>query len=163
MAHPDYEEFVAALNAHGVRYLIGGAHAVGLYARPRATKDLDVFIAPTAANARRAEAAIRDFFGGARPKYADAKTLLDPDSIVQLGSAPVRIDLLSRLGAVPRFTDAWKRRLEARFGRVPAHYVSLDDLIAEKAHWARDQDIADLRQLERARARRRRRSASRRS
>ena len=28
MASRDYEEFIAALNAHGVRYLLIGAHAV---------------------------------------------------------------------------------------------------------------------------------------
>jgi len=28
MASHDYEEFIAALNAHGVRYLVVGAHAV---------------------------------------------------------------------------------------------------------------------------------------
>jgi hypothetical protein len=42
MAYPDYEEFIAVFNAHGVRCLIVGAHVVALHARPRATKDLDV-------------------------------------------------------------------------------------------------------------------------
>ena len=31
----DYEEFIAALNDHGVRYLIVGAHAVAYHARPK--------------------------------------------------------------------------------------------------------------------------------
>jgi quercetin dioxygenase-like cupin family protein len=48
MAYRDYEEFIAALNAHGVRYLVVGAHAVAFHARPRASKDLDVLIDPTA-------------------------------------------------------------------------------------------------------------------
>ena len=65
MASRDYEEFIAALNDHGVRYLIIGAHAVAFHARPRATKDLDILLDPTPANARRALAALRDFFGGA--------------------------------------------------------------------------------------------------
>ena len=64
MASQDYEEFIAALNAHGVRYLIVGAHAVAFHARPRATKDLDILIEPTRTNARRVLAASRDFFGG---------------------------------------------------------------------------------------------------
>ena len=53
MASRDYEEFIAALNAHGVRYLVVGAHAVAFHARPRATKDLDVFVEPTHACASR--------------------------------------------------------------------------------------------------------------
>jgi hypothetical protein len=42
MSSQDYEEFIAALNAHGVRYLVIGAHAVAFHAQPRATKDLDI-------------------------------------------------------------------------------------------------------------------------
>ena len=42
MPSQDYEEFIAALNAHGVRYLVVGAHAVAFHARPRATRDLDI-------------------------------------------------------------------------------------------------------------------------
>ncbi len=42
MTSRDYEEFIAGLNGHGVRYLLIGAHAVAFHARPRATKDLDI-------------------------------------------------------------------------------------------------------------------------
>ncbi|MBI3001348.1 MAG: hypothetical protein HYY46_23285 [Deltaproteobacteria bacterium] len=58
MPSQDSEEFIAALNAHGVRYLAVGAHAVAFHARPRATKDLDILIEPAAANARRTLAAL---------------------------------------------------------------------------------------------------------
>jgi hypothetical protein len=158
VAHPDYEEFLAALNARRVRYLLGGAHALALHARPRATKDLDVFIAPTRANATRAAAAIRDFFGGQSPRYTDADSLLAAGVIVQLGVAPVRIDIMSSFGAV-RFVDAWRRRVPARFGRIEAHFLSLDDIITEKEYWAREQDVADLVVLRRAKASPKRRSA----
>jgi hypothetical protein len=94
MASHDYEEFIAALNAHGVRYLVIGAHAVAFHARPRATKDLDILLEPTPANARKALAALRDFFGGADLGYT-VEDLTDPDRIIQLGVAPVRIDLLA--------------------------------------------------------------------
>ena len=64
MPSQDYEEFIAALNDHGVRYLVIGAHAVAFHARPRATKDLDILLDPTPGNAGRALAALRDFLGG---------------------------------------------------------------------------------------------------
>lgn len=116
MPSPDYEEFIAALNAHGVRYLVIGAHAVAFHARPRATKDLDVLLEPTAANARRALAALRAFFGGADLGYT-VEDLLDPQWIVQLGVAPVRIDLLSEIPGFPSFEAAWQNRVDAQFGR----------------------------------------------
>jgi len=52
-------------NAHRVRYLLVCAHAVAHHARPRATKNLDVYVEPTSESAGRVLAAIRDFFGGA--------------------------------------------------------------------------------------------------
>ena len=82
-----------------------------------------------------------------------AEDLLDPMVFIQLGVAPVRIDILTSLGATT-FRVAWRRRFEARFGRVSAHYLALDDLIAEKEHWARPQDLVDLQSLRRARGRR---------
>ena len=154
MGHRDYEEFLAACNARSVRYLIGGAHAVAFYARPRATKDIDVFVDRTRANASRVVAAVREFFGGASPRgCSEPEDLMDPAVFVQLGVAPVRIDILTSFGGVPSFAQAWKRRTDARYGRVPAHYLSLEDLIAEKAYWRRDQDQVDLKSLERARRR----------
>jgi predicted nucleotidyltransferase len=63
MPFPDFEEFIAALNEHGVKYLIVGAHAVAYHARPRATKDLDIFIQSSPANAEKLLAAMRDFLG----------------------------------------------------------------------------------------------------
>jgi predicted nucleotidyltransferase len=149
MASRDYEEFIAALNDHGVRYLVVGAHAVALHARPRATKDLDVFVDPSSANARKVLAALRDFFGGADLGYT-VEDVADPRWIIQIGVAPVRIDLLSDLPGFPAFGAAWKHRVTARFGTVRAHFLSLDDLIQAKEAAGRPQDRVDLRTLRRA-------------
>jgi len=152
MASRDYEEFIAALNDHGVRYLIVGAHAVAFHARPRATRDLDILLDPTPANARKALDALRDFFGGANLGYT-VEDLTDPRWIIQLGVAPVRIDLLSQLPGCPRFQAAWKNRVEARFGAVPTYYLGLNDLIRAKDAAGRAQDRADARVLRQAKGR----------
>jgi predicted nucleotidyltransferase len=144
----DYEEFIESFNRRGVRYLIVGAHAVAFHARPRATKDLDLFLEPTRENAEQALAAIREFLGtdlGIR-----IEDLTTPGRIIQLGVAPSRIDLLSRVSGID-FESAWDHRLEADFGDVPAYYLSLDDLVRAKESAGRDQDKADLRALRRAR------------
>ena len=149
MASQDYEEFIAALNAHGVRYLVIGAHAVAFHARPRATKDLDILLEPTPANARKALAALREFFGGADLGYT-VEDLTTPDWIIQLGTAPVRIDLLTEMSGFTSFEDAWKNRVNAHFGSVPTHYLGLNDLIHAKETAGRPQDRADVRVLRRA-------------
>jgi len=151
MAFRDYEEFIAALNAHGVRYLVIGAHAVALHARPRATKDLDILIEPTRPNAQKALDALRDFFGGTDLNYT-IEDVMDPDCILQLGVAPVRIDLLSSIPGCSDFPAVWKQRVEARFGGVPTQYIGLQDLISNKEATNRPQDRADAGILRRAAA-----------
>jgi hypothetical protein len=149
MRYRDYEEFIASLNAHDVRYLIAGSHAVAFHSRPRATKDLDVYTEPEPENAARALAAIRSFFGGAELGYR-VEDLTDPTTILQLGVEPVRIDLLTSLDGIPSFAAAWARRVDASYGPVPAHYLGLQDLISAKEAAGRPQDQADLDALRKA-------------
>jgi hypothetical protein len=148
----DFEELLESLNASRVRYLIGGAHALALHARPRATKDLDLFVAPTRANAERFIRGLGDFFGGSPPAYVTVKALLDPSLIIQLGVAPVRVDVLSHFATVS-FVEAWRDRVDARFGDVEAHYLSRRHLLAEKLHFDRPQDRADVAALQAVRSR----------
>lgn len=139
----DFEELLESLNAKKVRYLIGGAHALAFHARPRATKDLDLFVAPTRTNAERFIKALSEFFGGPAPSYVSIKTLLDPNLIIQLGVAPVRVDVLSHFGTLD-FAEAWRTRVDAKFGSVDAHYLGREQLIAEKTFFDRPQDRADV-------------------
>jgi hypothetical protein len=41
---PDLVEMLSAFEGAGVRYLVIGGHAVSLHARPRSTKDLDLWL-----------------------------------------------------------------------------------------------------------------------
>lgn len=59
--HPDYKEFLRCLNAHRVRYVVVGAHALALLGAPRFTRDLDVLVEPSEENAQKVSAALRDF------------------------------------------------------------------------------------------------------
>jgi hypothetical protein len=119
---------------------------LALHARPRATKDLDVFVAPTRANARRILRALSEFFGGSPPSYISEESLLDPTTILQLGVAPVRVNILSHF-ATRSFGEAWADRVDSPFGETPAHFISRAHLIAEKQHFDRPQDRADLAML----------------
>jgi hypothetical protein len=144
----DFEEFIASLNAHRVRYLIVGGYAVGFHARPRATKDLDVLLDRSVANVRRARAALIAFLGAEAPNITEAK-LTDPRTLIVLGVAPVRIDVLTSIEGVPSFAAAWKRRVAGSYGSTTAQFLSLGDLIAAKAAAGRPQDLADLDVLQR--------------
>jgi predicted nucleotidyltransferase len=161
MRYPDYEEFIGALNDQGARYLIVGAHAVAYHARPRATRDFDIFIERTPANAKKVLAALTAFLGADLGYTVD--DLLDPDSFIQLGVAPVRIDLMSEVKGCRSFSSVWKNRIEANFGDLPAYYLGLEDLIQAKLACGRKQDHYDVRALRRARDAQRPRRSRRRS
>ena len=47
---PDFKEFLKLFNSHGCKYLLIGGYAVGYHGYPRATNDLDVWIARTPEN-----------------------------------------------------------------------------------------------------------------
>ena len=49
----DMRELLDVLNRWQAQYLVIGAHAVGVYAEPRGTKDLDIWVNPTKENAKR--------------------------------------------------------------------------------------------------------------
>jgi hypothetical protein len=49
----DFEELFKCLNAHRVKAVVVGGHAVAFHGRPRYTKDIDVFVEPSKENAER--------------------------------------------------------------------------------------------------------------
>ena len=152
MAHQDYEEFLELLSANGVKFLIIGAHAVAFYARPRATKDIDILHEPTKESAVGILKAIRAFLGGYDLGLA-IDDLCNPDLIVQLGVAPVRIDLMCSISGIGSFEDTWSKRTIGKYGETDVSYISLDDLIRNKEKANREQDKADLKYLRRTKTR----------
>ena len=64
----DFKEFLSLLRVHGVEYLLIGAYAVGYYGYPRATKDLDIWIAVAPENAARLVTCLKEF-GFDTPDY----------------------------------------------------------------------------------------------
>lgn len=84
--NPDWSEFLRALISRRVRFLLIGGHAVAAHGEPRVTEDLDVFVAPSLANARRLRAALVDFgFGSVAPA---AEELARPERVFMLGRSP---------------------------------------------------------------------------
>jgi len=145
----DYRDLFCALNAREVRYLVVGAHAVTFHARPRFTKDLDVRIECTPDNARRAWRALTSF--GAPVGDLDAAELARPGVVLQIGVAPNRIDIMTRVDGV-EFAPAWERRCATKYGDAAIHVLSRQDLVANKRARGRPQDLLDLEALGETRA-----------
>lgn len=146
---PEFVEMLSALSAAGAQFLVVGGYAVGVHIEPRATKDIDLWISPSPANARRVLHAL-DAFGAPRLGLT-ARDLESPDVVFQIGVPPRRIDLLTSLSGVT-FDDAWASRVEAKLPgvRFPIPVIGRAALIQNKRAVGRPQDRVDVRNLERA-------------
>lgn len=131
------------LNAAEARYLLVGARALQLWGSARATRDIDVLIEPTEANARRVLDALTDSGFGFAREWAAAEVARRFVTIV--GDSP-RVDILTLAWSV-RYADAVVRAVRFDVEGVAVPTVSLDDLIASK-RTGRPQDVADLLVLE---------------
>lgn len=138
MVTKDFEELFAAFNARNVDMaLIVGGYAFAFHAKPRYTKDIDVLVEPTAANAENVLAALTDFgFGGVGLTVADFSS---PGQTTQLGMPPNRIDLLTVIDGVS-FDEAWAGRVVGRYGQQPVQYLGRAELIRNKRASGRPQD-----------------------
>ena len=148
--NPDFVDLLRSLLAADVRFMVVGAYAVGVHGRPRATKDLDVWVEPSVENAPRVLRALVDF--GAPLMGLVAKDLETPGVGLQIGMEPLRIDVLTKITG-PTFDEAWPTHIEAQFSedlRCPV--IGLDALLANKRAAARPQDLADVAALEKLRA-----------
>lgn len=141
----DWSEFLCALIAHRVRFVLVGGHAVAGHGEPRLTEDLDVFVNPTLGNARRLHEALDDFgFGSVAPPPAE---LAKANRVFMLGRKPWRIDILTGIDGVS-FEEAWASRVEAAFAAKPLFVIGRDALIKNKLAAGRAKDLLDVALLE---------------
>ena len=143
----DFKEFLRLLRAHGVEYLLIGGWAVGYHGYPRATDDLDVWIAIAPENASRVVEALIDF-GFDVPELASALFLQD-DQIIRMGVAPLRIEVSTSISGV-EFDECYRERLETTLDNEPVSLISLRHLKINKKASGRLKDLSDLENLPRA-------------
>lgn len=126
----DFEDLLYELETAGIRYLIVGGLAFTFHAKPRYTKDMDVWVDPDPANVERLNQALEAF---GSPFFFDVEA---PEDVLQLGVEPNRIDFLLDPAAAggPSFETAWDRRVRATYGQVEASWIDLDGLLDIKSH-----------------------------
>ena len=141
---PDFKEFLRLLISERVEYLVVGGHAVGVHGYPRATGDLDVWIAVGEENAQRIAKALRRF--GFASESVDPSNFLEPDKILRMGMPPLRIEILTGASGVD-FQSCHDRRITVRIDDIDVSIIGLEDLRANKRAAGRHKDLADLDEL----------------
>lgn len=140
----DLREFIELLNSTKARYVIVGGYAVAYHGHPRFTGDIDLLVESSPENATALVQVLRSFgFGELGVQAGD---FLSPDSVVQLGVPPNRIDLLTSISGVD-FADVWSSRVDAQLDGLPVCFISKDLLLQNKRAAGRAKDLADVSQL----------------
>jgi len=140
----DYEDLFRVLNAHKIKYLVVGAHAVVFYTVPRFTKDLDVWIPPALNDATQIYEALKAF--GAPLRDLTVEDFQNTSTLLQIGVAPVRIDIMLAVPGIS-WEQAWKHRRRSRYGKTPIHILGFSELVQAKKAANRPQDRLDLKKL----------------
>jgi len=140
----DFRDLLELFNVHNVDYMIIGAHALAFHGAPRYTGDMDILVRADEENAGRILRALQDFgFGSLQLEVADFSS---PGKVVQLGFAPVRIDILTCITGVSWETAA-AGRVSGTYGDVAVHYIGKAEFIANKRATGRLKDLADVEAL----------------
>lgn len=141
---PDFKEFLALLHSHQVEYLLIGGYAVGYYGYPRATADMDIWIAIHPDNATKVCAALQAF-GMTAPDLRPT-LFLEKEKIIRMGVPPLRIEILTTISGVA-FEDCYAQRQLITIDGIPVHLIHLDHLKKNKQASGRHKDLDDLEHL----------------
>lgn len=140
----DWTDPLFALLDAEARFLVVGAHALGVHGVPRATRDLDVWVEPTPDNAARIWRALTAFGAPLDALRLEQADFTDRATVVQLGVPPVRVDLLTDVFGVRDFAAAWQARAEHPVRGRAVPFIGREALIANKRASARPKDLAAL-------------------
>jgi hypothetical protein len=140
-------DLLSAFHACNVRYVIIGGWAVSLHAQPRATQDLDIFVSAERSNIESVYEALLRF--GAPLDEVGKNDFLRPGTFFRIGAPPCQVDIFPQIPGV-RFEECWPNRLEVPLEVGSAYFISAEGLIAAKKASGREQDLADIRAIQRA-------------
>jgi hypothetical protein len=145
---PDVERIFAALDAHGVDYVVVGGIAVQAHGHVRMTNDLDLIPSPTPANIKRLAEALNDLNArvlnpGSEDLQIDAQ-MLPRATLWQLSTPDGDIDILHDAPGAAPFPQLRSRALTITLGDLNIPIASRDDLIKMKNASGRPTDLADV-------------------
>lgn len=142
----DFKELLRLLGSKKIEYLVVGGYAVALYGYPRATGDMDIWIAISKDNAHKIVEALREF-GFNAPRLKE-ELFLEKENNIKMGNPPLCIEILTSIDGV-EFTECYGNKKTVTIDDIGIDFISLEDLKKNKKASGRYQDLADLENLER--------------
>lgn len=141
---PDFKEFLKLLKEHQVEYLLVDGYAVAYHGYPRATADMDVWIAIHPQNAQRLVTALKTF--GFNIAELSSELFLKEGQIIRMGVPPVRIEIMTSASGV-HFKECYAARVVDELDGVEVDLIDLDHLKRNKRAAGRHKDLDGLENL----------------
>jgi predicted nucleotidyltransferase len=140
----DFRDFLRLLNSHGVEYLVVGGYAVAYHGRPRATGDLDLWIAVHPRNAANVVQTLQEF--GFTSDEIAVDLFLRENQVIRMGVPPLRIEILTSVSGVA-FDECYRAKVRDVVDGIPVDFIDLDHLKRNKQAAGRHKDLDDLESL----------------
>lgn len=140
----DFKEFLKLLNETEVRYLLIGGYAVGYYGYPRATADMDIWVAIDPDNASKLVEVFRRF--GMHDPTLTPVLFQESGKIIRMGVPPMRIEVLTQIDGVT-FADCYAARMQTEIDGQTVQLISVEHLRMNKRASGRHKDLDDLEHL----------------
>ncbi|MCK5687532.1 nucleotidyltransferase [bacterium] len=145
MLNQDYKEMLQVLKKYEVEFIIIGAYALAAHGYPRSTMDIDIWVKCEIENSIKLFKALKEF--GAPLIGVDSSTFTEEGIVYQIGVAPCRIDLFTKLSGNVSYDQAKNRAIVFEFDGVSVPILSIEDLIINKLATNRPKDIEDVEML----------------
>lgn len=142
----DFKDFLRLLNSKQVEYLLIGGYAVGYYGFPRATADIDIWVAVNKINAAKVAGVIQEFFGFNADNISP-ETFLQENKVLRMGVPPFRIEVLTSIDGVD-FDICYAERVKDVLDDIEVNIISLKHLKLNKKASGRLKDLTDLSNLD---------------
>jgi len=140
----DFKNFLKLLKSHEVRYLLIGGYAVIYHGFPRATGDMDVWVAVSPDNASKLVDVLKDF--GFEVPDLSPNLFLEEGKVIRMGLPPIRLKILTSVSGVS-FEECFNSRIVERIDDVEINIISLEFLKKNKKASGRYKDLNDLENL----------------
>jgi hypothetical protein len=140
----DFKEFLKLLNEKDVRYLLIGGYAVGYHGYPRATNDMDIWIALYPDNAERVVTVLREF--GFNLPELKPELFMKENAIIRMGVPPMRLEISTGISGV-EFDECYASRIVDMLDGMQVNIIDLHHLKINKKAAGRLKDLADLENL----------------
>jgi hypothetical protein len=141
----DYRDIIEIFNERQVRYLVAGAYAMAVFGYARSTYDIDIWIDKREENVAKVLVGLEEF---GVPFVINEEDLKRDYAVIQIGVAPIRIDLLTDIDGVD-FDEAYAQSIRHDFGGLEATVLHLNDILKNKIASNRPKDRIDVIELKR--------------